>query len=99
MSTASLEDLQQDDLAMSVARPLALANKATVAHGTDPAEFLVAIAEESPAAGRVWRIHDGRNSRFSDRYRTRRWALSGCSGSARVLRGRRPESWSESRMR
>lgn len=59
MATVSLEDLQQDNLAMSVARALALANEAAVAHGTDPAESLVSISEESPAAGRVWRIHYG----------------------------------------
>ena len=59
MSTVSLEDLQQDGLAMSVARALALANEAALAHGTQPAESLVSIAEESSATGRVWRIHYG----------------------------------------
>ena len=68
MSTVSLEGLQRDHLAMSVARALALANEAAVAHGTEPADSLVSISEESWAAGRVWRIHVGPKSRFSDRY-------------------------------
>ena len=41
MSTVSLEHLQQDGLTMSVARALALANEAAVAHSTKPAESLV----------------------------------------------------------
>jgi hypothetical protein len=59
MSTVSLEELQQDRLVMSVARALALANEAAVAHGTKPADSLVSIAEESSATGRVWRIQYG----------------------------------------
>jgi hypothetical protein len=59
MSTVSFEELRQDGLAMSVARAVALANEAAVAHGTDPAESLVSISEESSAAGRVWRVHYG----------------------------------------
>ena len=59
METTRVEDLQQDGLAMSAARALALANEAALAHGTEPAESLVSISEESPAVGRVWRIHDG----------------------------------------
>jgi hypothetical protein len=59
MATVSLEDLQQDDLAMSVARALALANEAAVAHGTDPAASLVSILEEPSANGRLWRINYG----------------------------------------
>ena len=49
--TVSLEDQRQDGSAMSVVRTRALANEAAVAHGTDPAESLVSISEESPAAG------------------------------------------------
>ena len=59
MSTVSLEELQQDRLAMSVARALNLANEAAVANGTEPADSLVSISEESSAAGRVWRVHYG----------------------------------------
>ena len=59
MSTVSLEDLQQDRLAMSVARAVALANEAAVANGTQPTDSLVSISEESSAAGRVWRINYG----------------------------------------
>jgi hypothetical protein len=59
MATVSLDDLQHDNLAMSVARALALANDAAEAHGTAPAESLVSISEESSAGGRVWRVHYG----------------------------------------
>ncbi len=59
MSTVSLEDLQEDGLVMSVARALAVANGAAVAQGVEPAKSPVTITEESPAAGRLWRIHYG----------------------------------------
>lgn len=59
MATVSFEELQQDRLAMSVARALNLANDAAVANGTEPADSLVSISEESSAAGRVWRVHYG----------------------------------------
>ena len=44
---------------VGIARALALANEAALAHGTEPAESLVTITEELSAAGRLWRIHDG----------------------------------------
>jgi hypothetical protein len=59
MSTLTLEDLQQDQLVMSVARVLSLANKAALAHGTEPANSLITITEEPSSAGPVWRIHYG----------------------------------------
>jgi hypothetical protein len=58
MST-SLEELQEDRLVMSVARALALANEAAVAHGVEPADSLVTISEESSVEGRIWRINYG----------------------------------------
>jgi hypothetical protein len=59
MPTFSLETLQHDNLVVSVARALSLANEAALAHGTDPANSLVTIAEETSAPGRVWRIQYG----------------------------------------
>jgi hypothetical protein len=59
LATVSLEDMQQDRLVMSVARALALANEAAIAHGTEPSESLVTISEEASAASRVWRIQYG----------------------------------------
>jgi hypothetical protein len=50
MSIVSLEEMQQDHLVMSVARALAVANEAALAHGTAPAESLVTITEEAPHA-------------------------------------------------
>jgi hypothetical protein len=51
--------MQQDRLAMSVARAVTLANEAALANGTDPTNALVTITEETAAAGRVWRVHYG----------------------------------------
>ncbi|HTU88471.1 MAG TPA: hypothetical protein VMF69_00085 [Gemmataceae bacterium] len=59
MPTVSLEKMQQDHLAMSVARALALANEAALSQGIKPADSLVTISEEASAAGRLWRIHYG----------------------------------------
>jgi hypothetical protein len=51
--------MQQDDLVMSVARALALANEAAQAQGTDPATCLITISEESGSAGQLWRVNYG----------------------------------------
>ena len=59
MPTVSLEEMQQDQLVMSVARALALANEAALAQGTDPANSLVTITEETSSPSRLWRIHYG----------------------------------------
>lgn len=59
MATVTLEEMQQDQLVMSVARALAVANEAALAQGTVPAKSLVTITEEMSSAGRVWRIHYG----------------------------------------
>lgn len=59
MATATLEDMQQDRLVMSVARALAIANEAALVQGTDPAKSLVTITEESTATGPIWRITYG----------------------------------------
>ena len=59
MTAINLERMQQDHLVMSVARALALANEAALAQGTEPANSLVTIEEETSPAGRLWRIHYG----------------------------------------
>jgi len=59
MASVTLEEMQQDDLVMSVARALALANEAAITQGTDPAASLVTITEETPPTGRAWRINYG----------------------------------------
>jgi hypothetical protein len=68
--TPTLERIQQDGLAMSVARALAVANGEAATCGTDLAQSLVTITEESPPQARVWRIHYGpreyRNRRGGD---------------------------------
>jgi hypothetical protein len=59
MATVSLETMQDDQMVMSVAWALSLANEAATAHGVEPVNSLVTISEESSAAGRLWRIHYG----------------------------------------
>jgi hypothetical protein len=59
MATVTLETMQQDNLVMSVARALTLANETAIAQGTEPADSLVTITEEGSSAGRSWRIHYG----------------------------------------
>jgi hypothetical protein len=59
MATSGLEEIQQDRLAMAVARALAVANEAAVAQGIDPTEFLVTITEETSLPERLWRIQYG----------------------------------------
>jgi hypothetical protein len=59
MATPALEDIRQDDLAMSVARALTAANEAAAARGTNLKQSLVTISEESPPPQRLWRIHYG----------------------------------------
>lgn len=55
----AMEKIQQDELAMTVARVLAVANEAATAQGADPSQCLVTITEESPPLEHVWRIHYG----------------------------------------
>jgi len=59
MATSTLDRLQADDMAYSVARALAAANEAAVKHGVNIDESLVNISEESAPPSRVWRIHYG----------------------------------------
>ena len=59
MAFLTLETMENDELVMSVARALALANEAAVAQGTQPGNSIVTITEEPADAGRVWRIHYG----------------------------------------
>lgn len=55
----ALEEIQQDHLAMSIARSLAAANEAAASHGIDLANSLVTISEEFPPPVRLWRIQYG----------------------------------------
>jgi len=66
MSTTTLEEIQQDSVAMSVARALQLANRAAVAHGTDPATSMITISEDASQAD-SWRIHYGPRDYLSRR--------------------------------
>jgi hypothetical protein len=57
MSAVTLEEIEQDSVAMSIAKVLKLANNAAVAHGTDPASSAITISAEPSQPSSVWRIH------------------------------------------
>jgi hypothetical protein len=59
MPVSTLEQIQHDTLALSVARALAIANETATAEGIDPTKSLVTIMEEPSATERLWRIHYG----------------------------------------
>ena len=59
MPTPTLEKMQKDSRAMSVAAALAIANETAAALGWDPVTSLVTISEEPDSLGSLWRIHYG----------------------------------------
>jgi hypothetical protein len=67
MATSRPQDARQTQMVASVARALTLASEAAIAHGIDPANSLVTIAEEGSSAGRIWRIHYGARDYISRR--------------------------------
>lgn len=58
MATTLTPDVLQDDLALSLARVLAAANKQARASGVDVAESLITITQDSNS-GSNWRINYG----------------------------------------
>lgn len=58
-TSGAMEKIQGDQLALSVARALALANEVARAQGIDPSAALLTVSEESPPPDRTWRIHYG----------------------------------------
>jgi hypothetical protein len=68
--TLTLDEIRKDNLALSVAQAMALANGTAVAQGKDPDQCLITIREESAPPDRHWRIHygprDARNRRGGD---------------------------------
>ena len=58
-ASVTLAQIQQDRLAMAVARAVAVANETATSQGIDLATSLVTITEESPPPTRLWRIHYG----------------------------------------
>ena len=59
MSTPTLERMQKDRRAMSVAAAMAIANETAVSMGWDPVTSLVTISEVPNSARALWRIHYG----------------------------------------
>ena len=87
MATATLEDLQNDILVMSVARALDLANGAVLSQGLQPADLLVTIAEEASPSGRVWRIHYGPRDFVNRRGGDLIVLVDEHTGAVRIVRG------------
>ena len=67
MSAMTMEELQQDSVAMSVARALQVANREAVTQGTDPANSMITISAESSRPQSWWRIHYGPRDYISRR--------------------------------
>jgi len=85
---AVLEEIAQDDLAVGVARALAIANHAAVERGTDLQQSLVTITEEEPPPYRRWRIHYGPRDYVGRRGGDLVVIVDEASGRAeRILRG------------
>ncbi len=55
----ALENIQQDSLALSVARAVAVANDTAITQGLDLNQSLVTVMEELPPPHRVWRVNYG----------------------------------------
>ena len=59
MRVPALRDIEQDDLAMAVARAVTIANEAATREGMDLYQSIVTVTEDSSPPNRVWRIHYG----------------------------------------
>lgn len=55
----TFDTIQRDELAMTVARILAIANQVAASHGTDLSQSLITITEESAPMEHEWRVHYG----------------------------------------
>jgi len=57
MPTSELEAIRQDDLALSVAHAVVIANAAAATQGVAVERSLVTITEQRTFAGRCWHVH------------------------------------------
>lgn len=88
MTAPVLEMIQQDQLALSIARALAEANKAARTHGIEPEDSLVTITQEASSGGRRWCIHYGIRDCVGRRGGDLSVLVDECSGSVpRIIRG------------
>jgi hypothetical protein len=55
----TIEEIQLDEIAMSIASAVAIANNAARAHGVDVDQSLVTVTEEAIASGDAWQIEYG----------------------------------------
>ena len=59
MATTLTADVLQDDLAISLARALAVANKQARESGVDVLQSLITITQRPLNGGLIWQIHYG----------------------------------------
>ena len=57
MTAMTIEAIQEDRRAMSLATALAAANRAALAHGTSPDDSLITVNEEISDSGKTWSIN------------------------------------------
>ena len=62
MATTLTDDVLQDDIAVSLARVLALTNRKARESGVDAFQSLITIAQHPLDNGFVWRVNYGRKS-------------------------------------
>jgi hypothetical protein len=59
MPNSTLQQIEQDPLALAVAHVLTLANEAALSDGVDLDDSLVTISQEMSPSGPTWRVHYG----------------------------------------
>jgi hypothetical protein len=59
MASSVIEDIQQDPVALSLARAVTIANEAAKREGIDVGAALVTVTEETSPPDRLWRVHYG----------------------------------------
>jgi hypothetical protein len=67
MASSTIDEIQQDTLALSMAHAVVVANDTAKLRGTNVAECLVTVTEETPPPARSWRIHYGPRAYLSRR--------------------------------
>lgn len=55
----TIQEVQRDEIAMSIASAVAIANDSARVHGVDVDQSLVTVTEEAIGSGNVWQIEYG----------------------------------------
>jgi hypothetical protein len=87
MPTSELEAIRQDELALSVAHAVVIANAAAATQGVSVERSLVTITEEMTPAGRLWQVHYGPRDRIHRRGGDLTVAVDAAGTVQHILRG------------